>query len=69
MSGVSPLAPSSFPELPPVAGVRLGAMEAGIKYKGRHDLALWLLDEGTTVAGTFTNRLPPAHRFYGASNR
>ena len=57
MSGVSPLAPSSFPELPPVAGVRLGAMEAGIKYKGRHDLALWLLDEGTTVAGTFTKSL------------
>ena len=44
MSAVSPLAPSSFQELPPVDGVRLGAMEAGIKYKGRHDLALWLLD-------------------------
>ena len=53
----SPLAPASFPTLPPIAGVRLGALEAGIKYKGRHDLALWLLDEGTTVAGTFTKSL------------
>jgi glutamate N-acetyltransferase/amino-acid N-acetyltransferase len=57
MSTISPLAPASFPELPPIAGVRLGAMEAGIKYKGRHDLALWLLDKGTTVAGTFTKSL------------
>jgi glutamate N-acetyltransferase/amino-acid N-acetyltransferase len=32
-------------------------MEAGIKYKGRRDLALWLLDKGTTVAGTFTKSL------------
>jgi len=54
---VSPLAPEGFPTLPPIAGVRLGAMEAGIKYKGRHDLALWLLDEGTTAAGTFTKSL------------
>ena len=53
----SPLAPESFPDLPPIAGCRLGAMEAGIKYKGRHDLALWLLDEGTTVAGSFTKSL------------
>tara|TARA_R110002073_G_scaffold257590_1_gene420379 strand:+ start:686 stop:1921 length:1236 start_codon:yes stop_codon:yes gene_type:complete len=53
----SPLAPASFPTLPPIAGVRLGAMEAGIRYKGRHDLALWVLDEGTTVAGTFTKSL------------
>jgi glutamate N-acetyltransferase/amino-acid N-acetyltransferase len=53
----SPLAPAAFPTLPPIAGVRLGAMEAGIKYKGRHDLALWLLDEGTTVAGAFTKSL------------
>jgi glutamate N-acetyltransferase/amino-acid N-acetyltransferase len=57
MSTISPLAPASFPELPPIAGVRLGAMEAGIKYKGRRDLALWLLDKGTTVAGTFTKSL------------
>ena len=57
MPPISPLAPASFPALPPIDGVRLGAMEAGIKYKGRHDLALWLLDEGTTVAGTFTKSL------------
>ena len=50
----SPLAPKAYPYLPLIPGVQLGAMEASIKYKGRHDLALWLLDEGTTVAGTFT---------------
>jgi len=37
--------------------VRLGAIEAGIKYKDRHDLALWVLDEGTTIAGVFTKSL------------
>jgi glutamate N-acetyltransferase / amino-acid N-acetyltransferase len=57
MPPLSPLAPATVPELPPIAGVRLGAMEAGIRYKGRHDLALWVLDAGTTVAGTFTKSL------------
>ena len=30
---VSPLAPKSFPKLPPLAGVRLGTAAAGIRYK------------------------------------
>ena len=51
---VSPLAPESFAELPPLAGVRLAAIEAGIKYSGRKDVLLVALEEGTTVAGTFT---------------
>ena len=38
-SPVSPLA-VPLPELPPIAGVRLGAAEAGIRYQGRTDLMM-----------------------------
>ena len=51
---VSPLAPAAFPELPPIAGVRLAAAETGIRYKNRPDVLMALLDPGTTVAGCFT---------------
>ena len=51
---VSPLAPESFPDLPPIAGVRLGAAETGIRYKNRPDVLLAVMDPGTTVAGCFT---------------
>ena len=55
---VSPLA-VPLPELPPVAGVRLGAVAAGIRYRGRPDLVMAELAPGTTVAGVFTrNRCP-----------
>jgi len=50
----SPLAPAHFPQMPPVAGVRLAATACGIRYKGRTDLMLALLDPGTAVAGVFT---------------
>jgi glutamate N-acetyltransferase/amino-acid N-acetyltransferase len=57
---VSPLA-VQFPELAPLAGVRLGAAEAGIRYRNRADLVLMELAAGTTVAGVFTsNRCPGA---------
>ena len=57
---VSPLA-VQFPELAPLAGVRLGAAEAGIRYRNRTDLALMELAAGSTVAGVFTsNRCPGA---------
>ncbi len=54
---VSPLAPASYPELKPIAGVRLATGEAGIRYKNRTDLLLVELCEGTTVAGVFTRSL------------
>lgn len=58
---VSPLAPASFPQLTPISGVRLGAIEAGFKYKNRPDLLLVALDEGTVAAGVFTkNRVKAA---------
>ncbi|MEM7220123.1 MAG: bifunctional glutamate N-acetyltransferase/amino-acid acetyltransferase ArgJ [Pseudomonadota bacterium] len=38
----------------PVPGVRLGSAAAGIKYEGRDDIGVMIFDEGTTVAGVFT---------------
>jgi glutamate N-acetyltransferase/amino-acid N-acetyltransferase len=51
---VSPLAPARFPDLPPVAGVRFAAAEAGVRYKGRRDVMLATLPPGSSVAGVFT---------------
>ena len=60
MSQVSPLAPKEFAELPPLAGVKLAATSAEIKYKGRKDLLLMTLDEGTQSAGVYTRSLSAA---------
>ena len=50
-----------LPALPPLAGVRLGAAAAGIRYKGRTDLVMAEFAPGTTVAGVFTrNQCPGA---------
>lgn len=52
---ISPLAPTSFPQLPVIAGVRLGGTHCGIRpQKKRTDLMLVELSEGTTAAGVFT---------------
>jgi glutamate N-acetyltransferase / amino-acid N-acetyltransferase len=51
---VSPLAPAKQPDMPAIAGVRLAAASTGIRYKGRPDVLLALLDPGTTVAGCLT---------------
>jgi glutamate N-acetyltransferase / amino-acid N-acetyltransferase len=40
--------------LHPVAGVRIGVAEAGIRKAGRKDLTVFLLEEGAAVAGVFT---------------
>ena len=50
----SPLAPSGFPDLPVIAGVRFATAEAGVKYQGRTDVMLAVMDAGTTIAGVFT---------------
>jgi glutamate N-acetyltransferase / amino-acid N-acetyltransferase len=57
----SPLAPERFPEMPAVAGVRMAAGAAGLRYVGRPDLALFELAEGTTVAGLLTRSSVPGH--------
>ncbi len=51
---VSPLAPKTYAKLPPIGGVELGAVAAGIKYKGRTDLLVAKMAEGTQAAGVFT---------------
>jgi glutamate N-acetyltransferase/amino-acid N-acetyltransferase len=38
----------------PIAGVRIGVTEAGVRKLGRKDLTVVLLDEGASVAGVFT---------------
>ena len=47
---------SATPEaqLLPIAGVRIGVAEAGIRKAQRKDLTVLLLDEGASVAGVFT---------------
>ncbi len=51
---VSPLAPKSYPHLPPLAGVRLSSGAAGVRYKDRTDVLLAVFSPGTQVAGVFT---------------
>lgn len=41
-------------ELLPVAGVRIGVTEAGVRKANRKDLTVFLLDDGASVAGVFT---------------
>src|SRR4051812_47183306 len=48
------LSAPSADSLHPVAGVRIGVAEAGIRKAGRKDLTVFLLDEGAAVAGVFT---------------
>ena len=57
---VSPLAPTSYPDLPAVPGVRFATAEAGIKYKGRTDVLLVELAEGTSVGGVLTRSKCPS---------
>ncbi len=59
-AALSPLAPASFPEMPPVDGVRLATAAAGIRYPGRTDVLLALFGAGTTVAGVFTRSKCPS---------
>ncbi len=51
---VSPLAPAAFPDLPVIDGVRFATVAAGVRYQGRTDVMLAVLDPGTAVAGVFT---------------
>ncbi len=53
-SNRSPLAPKSFPNMPPLAGVELATAAGAVKYQGRNDLLAVRLAPGTTAAGVFT---------------
>ena len=59
-TAVSPLAPTDVPDMPAIAGVKLATAAAGIRYKGRTDVLLAVMDKGTTVAGVFTKSKCPS---------
>jgi glutamate N-acetyltransferase/amino-acid N-acetyltransferase len=60
-TAVSPLAPARVPAMPDIAGVRLAAAAAGLRYVGRNDVLLAAFDKGTTAAGVLTrSRCPSA---------
>jgi glutamate N-acetyltransferase/amino-acid N-acetyltransferase len=54
---ISPLASGDFPWMPAIKGVRLATANCGIRYKGRDDLMVAILDPGTMVAGVLTRSL------------
>src|SRR5207249_6677445 len=56
---ISPLAPTDVPDMPVIAGVKLATAAAGIRYKGRTDVLLAVMDKGTNVAGVFTKSKCP----------
>jgi glutamate N-acetyltransferase/amino-acid N-acetyltransferase len=53
----SPLAPTSYPKLPAIAGARLVTGEARIRYQNRTDLLVVELQPGTTIGGALTKSL------------
>src|SRR5207253_5004234 len=59
-AAIPPLAPARFPDMPPVAGVKLATAAAGIRYGGRTDVLLALFEQGTSVAGVFTRSKCPS---------
>lgn len=48
------LKPPVAEDLHPIAGLRIGVTEAGVRKAQRKDLTVFLLDEGASVAGVFT---------------
>ncbi len=55
----SPLAPTIFPKIGQVAGLGFSVLRSEERYKGRNDVLLAVLTEGTTCAGVFTQSLTP----------
>ncbi|AMM86126.1 bifunctional glutamate N-acetyltransferase/amino-acid acetyltransferase ArgJ [Martelella sp. AD-3] len=59
-TAISPLAPKSYPPMPPIDGLRIATAAAGIKYKGRTDVMMMIFDETAAVAGLFTKSKCPS---------
>jgi glutamate N-acetyltransferase/amino-acid N-acetyltransferase len=57
---ISPLAPTTVPDMPAIAGVSFATAAAGVRYQDRTDVLLMLLDPGTAVAGVFTKSKCPS---------
>ena len=56
----SPLAPKSFPKMPAIDGLWLGAGESGTKYKYRPDVMLVAVDKKSVIAGALTKSSMPS---------
>jgi glutamate N-acetyltransferase/amino-acid N-acetyltransferase len=56
----SPLAPDRFPDMPSIAGLRLGATSCGIRDRRRLDLCLAAFEADAAVAGVFTRSSTPS---------
>ena len=48
------LSPPLAEKLLPIAGVRIGVVQAGIRKAGRKDVTLMLIEPGASVGGVFT---------------
>ena len=57
---LSPLAPKSFPVLPPIDGVRFATIAAGVRYAGRTDVMMAVFDRPAAVAGVLTRSKCPS---------
>ena len=57
---LSPLAPKTYPTLPPIAGIRFATIAAGVRYSGRTDVMMALFDRPAAVAGVFTRSKCPS---------
>ncbi len=55
----SPLAPARFPEVNNVSGLSLTSLRSEERYKGRDDVLIAVLEEGTSSAAVFTQSLTP----------
>ena len=49
-----PVGNESWPHIYPIKGLRLSAASAGIRYQNRDDVVLMCADEGSVIAGVFT---------------
>jgi glutamate N-acetyltransferase/amino-acid N-acetyltransferase len=54
---ISPLAPKSFPALPPLAGVEITTGACGLRYRDRTDVCIMMFAPGTAAAGVLTRSL------------
>jgi glutamate N-acetyltransferase/amino-acid N-acetyltransferase len=59
-TAISPNAPTAVPDMPVISGVKLATAAAGIRYIGRTDVLLAVMNKGTTVAGVFTQSKCPS---------
>lgn len=60
MTARSPFAPGRVDDLPPISGVELASVSAGLRYKNRPDLLLAAFPQGARVAGLYTRSACPS---------